>query len=208
MPLPLPLEVERLRSAVAEYERLLREAAPGLPKPGQNDVLGRMAAIGERVEGALARLQLAHAPHPSPPSTRAVIITPIAQASSSPTNMAPRYLGEVSDVRFFNLVQSVLQEKSLAAAAADGDLDSYEQDDPVRADTATCDVSVDLPSIETADEFLDIYFSTVHVAYPFIQKPVFMATYRQIRDSGSTKDVDTSWIALLCRYLPRLPSTG
>ncbi len=80
-------------------------------------------------------------------------------------------------------------------------MDSYEQDDPVRADTATCDVSVDLPSTETADEFLDIYFSTVHVAYPFIQKPVFMATYRQIRDSGSTKDVDTSWIALLCRYL-------
>ena len=219
LPLPLPLEVDRLRSAVAEYEGLLREVAPCLPQPGHDDVLDRLAGIGKRVEDALSRLRLVHAHHPSPASTHAVIV-PGAETCSSPTKIAPRYLGEVSDVRFFNLVESVLQEKSLASAAAvaaavhaDGGMDSYEQDDPVRTDqiAATCGISIDLPSPETADEFLDIYFSTIHVAYPFIQKPVFMATYRRIRESGSMKDVDTSWIAVLCRqtlFDPPAPNIG
>lgn len=184
-------EVDRkLRLAVAQFETLAKGIAPKLSDAEQGDLTERMAAISEQVDGALSRLQLMDA---APMS----VIATLSPKLRIPTH-SQRYLGEVSDVRFFNLVERVLQDKNVAAQTDEG-MDSYEQDDLLPRDAPLPEVAIELPSPEIADELLDVYFSTVHVAYPFLQKSIFMSTYKNIRDGGSTKDVDSSWISLLCR---------
>lgn len=119
--------------------------------------------------------------------------SPTKPRQRSITN-SQRYLGEASDVRFFNLVKRALQDENLSERDDEG-MDSYEQDDA--DDPAACVASVELPSPEIADGYLDMYFSTIHVAYPFIPRLSFMKTYRKVREHGVTEDTDISWLALL-----------
>lgn len=183
--------MEKLKAAIGEYDDVVRGIAPMLPEPERGSLEGRLAPISERIHGAMSRVRLVGAP------SMQVIAAPCLK--SRPLPHSQRYLGEVSDVRFFNLVERALQERNLVPRSDEG-MESYEQDDPVPEDaTEGNDVSIELPSPQMADEFLDIYFSTVHVAYPFIPKSTFMRTYRAVRDGGSAKDVDSSWVALLCK---------
>lgn len=105
-----------------------------------------------------------------------------------------RYLGEVSDVRFFNFItQRVLQDGD---NPTDG-LYSYEQEDmaipiPIK------DVTIDIPSLQLADTYIEIYFSTIHIAYPFVSKCAMTRMNRHIRTEGITKDTDVSALGLFC----------
>lgn len=114
-------------------------------------------------------------------------------------NNCQRYLGEASDVRFFNLVARVLQKPNLLAAQADERMDSYEQDDSMCTTLAPAASRVDMPSLETADMYIDIYFSTIHIAYPVISERAFLKPYRALRESGSIDGVSNSWLAALCK---------
>lgn len=183
--------VGSLRDAVAEYEQLLRDAAPTLPEPERTKVMTTLTSINGRVENAFSRLGGRDTPQTIPKAE-----SPSRRRPRSVTN-SQRYLGEPSDVRFFNLVKRVLQEQS--PSERDEGMDSYEQDDA--DDAAACDASVDLPSFHVAERYLEIYFTTIHVAYPFIPRSSFMKTYRDVRERGVTEDIDISWLALL-RMLP------
>ena len=184
--------VAALRDAIAEYEQLLRDAAPTLPEPERTEVMASLNSINGRVENAFSHLGGKDTLQPilkaEPPSRR----RPRSVANSQ------RYLGEPSDVRFFNLVKRVLQEAS--PSERDEGMDSYEQDDA--EDASACDASVDLPSPEVAERYLDIYFTTIHVAYPFIPRSSFMKTYRNVCENGITEDIDFSWLALLRMLAP------
>lgn len=147
-----------------------------------------LKSIGERIENIFSKLSWMGA-------------LPTILDAESPTRPRPRsvansqrYLGEASDVRFFNLVKRALQEENLSEWDDEG-MDSYEQDDA--DDPAARVAEVELPSPEVANGYLDMYFSTIHVAYPFIPRSTFMKTYREVREHGVTEDIDISWLALL-----------
>jgi hypothetical protein len=55
-----------------------------------------------------------------------------------------------------------------------------------------------LPKPGVAAEYLEIYFSTINIAYPFLQKAVFLKQYENLRDSTEASGVDNSWLATLC----------
>lgn len=179
--------VDSLRDMVAEYEQLLRDAAPTLPEPERTKVITTLASVNLRVANAFSRLGGRDTPH-----TILKAESPLRRRPRSVAN-SQRYLGEPSDVRFFNLVKRVLQEES--PSERDEGMDSYEQDDA--DDAAACEASVDLPSPEVAERYLEIYFTTIHVAYPFIPRSSFMKTYRNVRERGVTENIDFSWLALL-----------
>jgi hypothetical protein len=80
----------------------------------------------------------------------------------------------------------------------DEHMDSYEQDDPVPQNMVG-EVSLELPSPEVADMYIDIYFSTIHIAYPFIPKSTFIRIHNKVRECGVCEDVEISWLALLCK---------
>lgn len=180
--------VGSLKNAVTEYEQLLRDVAPTLPEPERIKVVASLASINGRADNVFSRLG-------STDAQQQVVKTgsPSRRRPRSVTN-PERYLGEPSDVRFFNFVKRVLQEGS--PSERDEGMDSYEQDDV--DDAAACDASVDLPSPEVAEGYLDIYFTTIHVAYPFIPRSSFTKMYRDVRDNGVSDDIDFSWLALLC----------
>ena len=173
---------------MTDYKTVLTRLVPRLPEAEQEGVLREMAVIRTRLDND-------NDIGSSSPPKQAVC----TGERNTPTNNTQRYLGEVSDVRFFNLVERVLQKKPSAGDAPHIDViaSSYEQEVGTPG-VAALDVPHHLPSPEAAAEYLDIYFSTVHIAYPFVPKSAFMARYRQLR-VGKLEDADSSWYGILCK---------
>lgn len=175
------------------YDKVLREVRDKLSESDKVGIDAKLMFIKTRVPTVLSQLRLTEADQTPPNETRHVRL-------ARPLLHSGRYLGEVSDVRFFNLVRRVV----LANGAPDGHghgndegMDSYEQDDPI-PQRLLSEVSLELPSPEIAEEYIDIYFTTIHIAYPYIPKSTFIRVYRKLRESNVYEDMDISWLALIC----------
>ncbi|CAK7269819.1 hypothetical protein SEPCBS119000_003766 [Sporothrix epigloea] len=221
-----------LQTAVNEYDRLVREILPRLPIPEQPAVEDALQRTTDQVRQARLDAPACHdcaqsqarAPQqkPLPQPGRAAAHHPATSPEHTSVNRASaprpaeRYLGEVSDVRFFNLVDRALADTSnqgtparpgsladnpMQGPASDGDeeaLASYEQDDFSPESTAVqTDVPADLPDPATAQRYLDIYFSTIHVAYPFLPRALFMQTYHAYIASDRQSVPHDTWLATL-----------
>ncbi|KAF5646495.1 transcriptional activator acu-15 [Fusarium tjaetaba] len=117
-------------------------------------------------------------------------------------SQAERYLGKVSDVCFFNLVKRVLQAQP-GSSDSDQRVDSYEQVDDIASPSVNVMPGrvVELPSREAAKAFADVYFSTVHLAFPFIPQSLFMRSLDQALDSSDDCSLDNTRLALICTAL-------
>ncbi|KAF5566437.1 transcriptional activator acu-15, partial [Fusarium phyllophilum] len=113
-------------------------------------------------------------------------------------SQAERYLGKVSDVCFFNLVKRVLQAQP-GSSGSDQRVDSYEQVDDIASPSVNVMPGrvVELPSREAAKVFADVYFSTVHLAFPFIPQSLFMRSLDQALDSSEDCSLDNTRLALI-----------
>jgi hypothetical protein len=67
--------------------------------------------------------------------------------------------------------------------------------------------AVELPSPEAAKIFIDVYFSTVHLAFPFIPQSMFMRSLDQARNSSDDSSLDNTKLALICESLTTLMSS-
>jgi hypothetical protein len=99
------------------------------------------------------------------------------------------------------IVRTSLQELKLRQAQ-DPDAEelfrSYNLDDapsPVRPSTTQ---PYSLPSRATADAMAKIYFSTVHVAYPFISEEMFYMMYPQMFNAVGEQTLTDAWKATIC----------
>lgn len=181
-----------LRAALFDYDELIQRIVPKLPKSEQESILDDATSINNRIKGALSSTWKPASSDRFSTQTNRVHVSPSRVPSSQ------RYLGEVSDVTFFNLVKRVLQASP--PGHVDEAIDSYELDDAVSGTIAPQSVSDYLPSREIADEYLSAYFSTIHIAYPFIQKGPFIKTLAKLRESDSAESVSNSWLATLCMF--------
>jgi len=181
-----------LRGAVAQYEKVVHDIVSRLPESERIRALNDISAIRQRVESAIATCKFSDL---LPLQSR----SPARSQPQSPQD-SQRYLGEISDVRFFNLIKQALQDTKIPTEHGDEGLDSYEQDDPRTAGLSGehPGVSIGLPKPGVAAEYLEIYFSTINIAYPFLQKAVFLKQYENLRDSTEASGVDNSWLATLC----------
>ena len=166
---------------------MLQEIAPKLSEPDRGRALDLIASVKSRIETAVTQTNLS-----------TIITTPAEWPAPLRTPIeSQRYLGDVSDVKFFNLVKRVLQKDG--SVRPDDGMDSYEQDDLVSSNLSPRTISTDLPSHDSAEAYLDIYFSTIHIAYPFIHKKAFMRTYNRLHDPGAMEEIDSTWLATLCK---------
>lgn len=94
---------------------------------------------------------------------------------------AQRYLGEASDIRFFRTVKATFGQQDLEVPEAQ--VDSYEQES-IRPGVSEQDRGC-LPNRTAADNLVNIYFATIHIAYPFISEPEFRTTYEKFWQSES-----------------------
>ncbi|KLO88098.1 transcriptional activator acu-15 [Fusarium fujikuroi] len=161
--------IDELRDGINAYDdlirRLLRRKTEDSldPKELHNQVK-------DRVKRALDRIALLTDPR------AATIASPSDQDPSSQSPFSQnqhRYLGEVSDVHFFNLVKGFLQTKD--SSNPEQGFDSYEQDGGVSTTNNESNGHTLLPAPVDTRELVEVYFSTIHIAYPFIPQSPFMA---------------------------------
>jgi hypothetical protein len=118
--------------------------------------------------------------------------------SSQNKRHPPRYLGEVSDIQFFNLAKRTLRHDGSGPDHGDDAVDSYDQEESILTEAAP---SLLLSPLEYSEarEHLDAYFSTIHIVYPFVSRSAFLQRFAILRKDGVTKEVNRSWVSLLCK---------
>lgn len=116
-----------------------------------------------------------------------------SHASPRASGSSRRYLGKVSDVSFFNSVRDLLQSNG----ATGRQLESYEREAAGSSDLLEDRSILELPDRLEADRFVDIYFSTIHLAYPFIRRQLFMEGYKSFWEEPRTYEEPSTFKSLL-----------
>ncbi|OAP55148.1 hypothetical protein AYL99_10848 [Fonsecaea erecta] len=184
-------EIQKLRQAVRRYDFLIQGLRNSLPEDDR-----------KAIDLGVSAIQL---PSLSPEPTNPATTTQSTSSQASPEQdaasaLSRRFLGEASDIAFFNTMKQALTLRP-EAEPSEGDtstvqLDSYEQDGALR--TACVDSAAEsLPPRAVADKFLEIYFSTIHLAYPFIWEPVFRQKYEAFWGSDSLQSFRGPWLSVL-----------
>lgn len=99
------------------------------------------------------------------------------------------------------IIRTSLQELKLRQAQdpdAEELVRSYNLDDapsPVRPSTTQ---PSSFPNRATADAMAKIYFSTVHVAYPFVSEELFYIMYPQFFNAVGEQTLTDAWKATIC----------
>ncbi|EGU74881.1 hypothetical protein FOXB_14616 [Fusarium oxysporum f. sp. conglutinans Fo5176] len=186
-----------LREAIRQYESLLDMVVSKLPTPQYQKDASTVLACMKAADRALSNIDAA-----TLTARLTTTLTGSDALSFRPqVSQAERYLGKVSDVCFFNLVKRVLQAQP-GSSDSDQRVDSYEQVDDIASPSVNVMPGrvVELPSREAAKAFADVYFSTVHLAFPFIPQSLFMRSLDQALDSSDDCSLDNTRLALIfCR---------
>ncbi|KIX95747.1 uncharacterized protein Z520_08455 [Fonsecaea multimorphosa CBS 102226] len=176
-------ESQKLRDAIAVYNDLIRDLRKNLSNNDCKIVDLRLASI--QLPDHVARPMVEHL---SPEQTV------VEDSRSTPVQ---RYLGEASDIRFFHAMESAFCQRSPSdcqEGVPEMRVDSYEQEGTrqVSEQNQGC-----LPHRTDADNFVEIYFSTIHIAYPFISEPDFRKTYESFWQADSLEEFRGPWLSLL-----------
>jgi hypothetical protein len=134
----------------------------------------------------------------------ATTATSLRRESSKQSGNNPRYLGEASDVRFFHTIKKILRDDVQSGGPIENETQSYDQE---ILHLETHDGRQNLPTKDMADAYIEIYFSTIHIAYPFLSKPSFMARYERFWRGDKEVNEGPSWLPLLCKSLLTLEVT-
>lgn len=157
--------IDELRDAINGYDDLAHRLS-SKKKQDKFDPKELHNQVKDRVKKALDRVADTRAADIASPSDQ----DRASQLTSSQNQH--RYLGEVSDVHFFNLVKGFLQTKDLSSP--EQDFDSYEQDGEVWTTNNESNGPTLLPGFAQTRDLVKVYFSTIHIAYPFIPQSTFM----------------------------------
>lgn len=186
-------EIQKLRQAVRKYDNLLRGLRSSLPEDDRKAVDLRLSAIQVPAWSSECPTDLEVTTQTTPNGA--------STENGLPPAASHRYLGEASDITFFHAMKQQLTLRSNVDAHEESSstehMDSYEQDGQLRL-AGWDEDSVSLPPRATADKFLDIYFSTIHIAYPFIWEPLFREKYRGFWKSDSLEGFRGPWLSILC----------
>ena len=121
-----------------------------------------------------------------------------------PSSLTPeRYHGEASDIRFVKTMKLALHTTdyhgSPEPTRADETIDSYEQDNSFRPEPVDLEGRF-LPNQQIARTYLDIYLSTIHIAYPFVESSQLSQLHVEFWKSDSLGVVPAPWLSILCEF--------
>ena len=179
---------EALCQASQAYETLIDRIRPTLREADRTAVDLTLSCIRSLLPEGTIRLEVIHS---------VPISGDLQDRQGERVTNRQRYLGEASDVRFFNTIKQRLQVEDPLGSTQDDEIETYDQEELPLHGANDWTKTLELPSRELADSYVDIYFTTIHVAYPFICKPSFMVRYEKLwkGDLGTVKDA--SWSSLL-----------
>lgn len=109
------------------------------------------------------------------------------------------FVGEISDIHFLNLLTH-LADADGRANDSEGPVNSYDPDEATIS-YHLGDPAEDIPHKEEVERNLKTYFSTIHLAYPFVHKTVFVKKVERLQKEGPSPDLTHSWFSLLYALL-------
>lgn len=176
-------------NAVQSYEALIRELRPNLDSFRQTTLDLSLQNIRRQLPETTKGEQLARG--------RAM-----ATHEDYATESSPTYVGKASDIHF---IHSVREYVSGHCPPAEDDLpsQSYTQYHSFRA-FAAFTRPVLVPSEAEADQFLDVYLSTIHIAYPFICRSVLLKEFQRFKTGDHDQPDFQPWLALFSK-MPTSP---
>ena len=150
-------KVFRVPQAIKSYDALVQSVRPKLVESDR-------AAVDLTLE--CIRRQL-------PKDALCGVAASSASAPSAETARDPAYFGPASDIRYFNIVRNHMLVQETPHTTDGEDPQSYDQSDSPNPLSSMAQ-PLQLPAKATALTYLDIYFSTIHVAYPFLSRSMLL----------------------------------
>lgn len=168
-------------NAVQSYEALIRELRPNLDPDKQTKLDADLQNIKSRLPDT-AKLE-----QPSP----SAIAGPQEDYA---TESSPTYVGKASDIHFVHHIRKYVAGHG-ALDVDDLPTQSYTHYHSLGAFVALTQPPL-VPSQAEAEQFLDVYLSTIHIAYPFICKSVLLKEFRRFQAGDHHGPEFQPWLAL------------
>ncbi|MAD84864.1 MAG: hypothetical protein CL912_18045 [Deltaproteobacteria bacterium] len=181
-----------LQLAIRSYDNLIASIQSALPESARSSVNSTLSQIRGRLPMGIIDLT-----DPMSIPTQ-ITASSLRHDPSEPNGNNPRYLGEASDVRFFHTIKKILRDDIQSGGPAESETQSYDQE---ILHLELHEGRQHLPAKDMADAYIEIYFSTIHIAYPFLNKPSFMARYERFWTGDKEVNEGPSWLPLLCKLL-------
>jgi len=123
------------------------------------------------------------------------------------TESSPTYVGKASDIHFVHHIRKYVAGNG-ALDVDDLPTQSYTHYHSLGAFVALTQPPL-VPSQAEAEQFLDVYLSTIHIAYPFICKSVLLKEFRRFQAGDHHRPEFQPWLALFSMTpLYCLPNQG
>lgn len=117
--------------------------------------------------------------------------------TDDPIVNSPVYVGKASEIHSLNTVMDFVSQQKEWPTKDQGTSDHQRDEQTDVFGDFYFEKPLKLPAKEIALEYLDIYFSTIHIAYPFLSKSMVLHYAHRVL-SGDLKDVEIRpWLALL-----------
>ncbi|KUJ10759.1 uncharacterized protein LY89DRAFT_710532 [Mollisia scopiformis] len=170
-----------LQWVIQSYDNLIASVQSDLPESTRNSTTSVLSQIRGRLPAGIV-------------TSAAPGATSLQRNLFDQSGNNSRYLGEASDVRFFHTIKKILRDDVHSGSSVEGETQSYDQE-ILRLETHGG--RHNLPTKEVADAYIEIYFFTIHIAYPFLNKPSFMVRYARFWTGDVEADEGPSWLPLL-----------
>ncbi|KAH8803655.1 fungal-specific transcription factor domain-containing protein [Xylogone sp. PMI_703] len=192
-----PAKLGSLQFAIQSYEKLIGNIVADLPESNRVALDVNLSHIRRQLQAHVPGIDI---PDRSPSSTTSPTAGPPRFLNGNSTN-SQRYLGEASDVRFFHTIKKIFGDRDYSGSPVDSDIQSYDQGVLHLEPQDTHQYRSDLPTKELADAYIDIYFFTIHIAYPFVDKSLFMQRYEKFWSGDAETAESSSWLSLFYTIL-------
>jgi hypothetical protein len=193
-------EVTALRSSLLLYDELVQNIQ-GRVITGQPIDAASLGISRDQIKSALpsATLTAMQVARDSTPADAHL-------SSESPQNIdhpiiAERFVGVASDLHFFNVIKRSFGG-SPPREGSEQSKDDFEQYDVYALEEQLDATLAQVPERAVADQLVDTYFTTIHIAYPFLCKPLFLRKYEQFWTQSTRSLEDPVWLSLLRMWLP------
>lgn len=169
--------------ALRSYEALIQEIRANLDS-------SRQAALDFSLQDI--RRLLPQEPKDEQPTCDGPEATGILGMPAAPS---PTYVGKASDIHFIHSIRQCVHGHRDLTGEDTSPQDSHQS--RVLESSTVLKHPLLFPAPAEADQFLDVYLSTIHIAYPFLSKQVLLDAFRRYQKGEAHAAEFRPWLAVL-----------
>ena len=175
------------KRAVQSYETLIQEFRPKLDTSEQETI----------------DLSLQYIRNDLPDASKGELLrfagsrTERTQRSSPEVMALPTYVGKASDISFIHSIRQSIGGCNLPGKE-DEAANYYSQSHALRSLVALTHALL-IPNRADAQKYVDVYLSTIHIAYPFLHKEMLLEQFQRFQAGNPGNSEYRPWLALFSK---------